>query len=251
MSTTTRQNLKYAKRAVLDALFPIFCLSCRTEGAWLCEKCFAELKILDFQVCPACEENITDKGFLCQNCRDSRISPLDGLIAAVSYEDPAVKKLVHNFKYRFVGDISRLLSKLLVKALVRNDFPLPDLIAFVPLHPKRLRWRGFNQSFLLAAHISKELAPLLNIDILDILERKKYNQPQMNVKNYKERLQNVCNIFGLKPEVDPSLVKNKTFLLVDDIATTGATLQECAKILKQAGAKKIYAAVIARQSLKK
>lgn len=251
MSTPAYSKIKSAKIALLDALFPIFCLSCQKEGEWLCANCLAEMKILDFQVCPACEKNITDKGFLCPVCREARKSRLDGLIAAVSYEDPALKKLVHNFKYRFVSDISRLLGKLILKALVRNDFPLPDLILPVPLHPRRLRWRGFNQSLLIARYISGELAPLMAIEIPDILERQKYNQPQMNVKNYKERLKNVKNIFALKRDANPDLIKNKNILLIDDIATTGATLEECAKVLKSAGAKKVFAAVAARQSVKK
>ena len=73
----------------------------------------------------------------------------------------------------------------------------------------------------------------------------------MNVKNYKQRLKNVQNIFGLKPDANPDLIKNKSVLLVDDIATTGATLEECAKVLKSAGAKKVFAAVVARQTMKK
>lgn len=251
MSTPLDSKIKSVKIALLDALFPVFCLSCRKEGEWLCANCLAEVKILDFQVCPVCEENIADKGFLCPGCREGQKSRLDGLITAVSYEDPTIKKLVHNFKYRFVSDISRLLGKMILKALVRNDFPLPDFLVPVPLHPRRLRWRGFNQSLLLAEHISEELAPLLKIEALEILERKKHNSPQMNVKNYKERLLNVQNIFALKPDANLDPIRNKNILLLDDIATTGATLEECAKVLKSAGAKKVFAAVVARQSVKK
>lgn len=251
MSTGTYSKIKSAKIALLDSLFPIFCLSCRKEGAWLCEKCLAETSILDFQTCPACEQSITDKGFLCSSCRETQKSHLDGIVAAASYENPVLKKLVHNFKYRFVGDISLPLAKLISRALVRNDFPLPDLLLPVPLHPKRLRWRGFNQSLLLAEYVSEELAPLLDTEVLDILERKKYNRPQMNVKNYKQRLLNVRNIFGLKPDTNPDLIKNKNILLIDDIATTGATLEECAKVLKSAGAAEVFATVIARQETKK
>jgi len=241
----------FLKNIILDSLFPVFCLSCQKEGFWLCEKCLAETKILDFQVCPACEEVITDKGFLCHFCREARKSRLDGLIAAVSYDDPVARKMVHNFKYRFIGDISESLAKLIFRALVRNDITLPDFVVPVPLHPKRLRWRGFNQSLLLAEYISKEISPMMEIDILDILQRKHYNAPQMNVKNYRERLENVKNIFGLKSDINFDLVKNKNILLIDDIATTGATLEECAKVLKLAGAKKVFAAVVARQTLKK
>jgi ComF family protein len=244
-------GVKSLKTAVLDSLFPIFCLSCQKEGSWLCKDCLAQMKLLDFQVCPACEDSITDKGFLCFACRETRQSRLDGLIAAVSYEDPAARKMVHNFKYRFVSDISQPLAKLICRALIRNDIALPDFIVPVPLHSKRLRWRGFNQSLLLAKHVSKELAPLMEIKILDILQRKYYNRPQMNVKNHRERLENVKDIFGLRADTDEKNIKNKIILIIDDIATTGATLEECAKVLKSAGAKKVFAAVVARQSLKK
>lgn len=193
---------------------------------------------------------ITEKGCLCSSCRNSQKSSLDSLVAAVSYEDPAARHLVHNLKYRFVSDISEPLAKLISRALVRNDIALPDFLVPVPLHPKRLRWRGFNQSFLLASHLSDQLAPLTGVDILDILERTKFNRPQMQIKNYQERLQNMQNIFALKSSMRSDLIKNKKILLIDDIATTGATLEECAKILKSAGAKKVFAAVVARQSVK-
>lgn len=91
----------------------------------------------------------------------------------------------------------------------------------------------------------------MEIEILDILERRRNNRPQMSIKNRKDRLQNVRDIFAFGPGADTAKIKSKTVLLVDDIATTGATLEECAKVLKSAGARKVFAAVVARQSLKK
>lgn len=251
MSTALDFKIKPLKNVILDALFPILCLSCGKESFWLCEECLSQTKLLNFQVCPVCEDIITEKGQTCSACRASQKSSLDSLVAAVSYEDPAIKHLVHNFKYRFISDISEPLAKLISKALVRNDIAIPDFLVPVPLHPKRLRWRGFNQSFLLASRISEELAPLTGVEILDILERKKFNRPQMQIKNYQERLQNMHNIFGLNKGINENIIKNKNILLIDDIATTGATLEECAKVLKQFGAKKVFAAVVARQSVKK
>lgn len=239
------------KNTILDALFPIFCLSCEKEGFWLCEKCLNRTKLLDFQVCPTCENIVTKKGKLCRACRARRKSNLDSLVSAVSYEDPAIKKLVHNLKYRFAGDISHPLAKMISRALVQNDIALPDFLVPVPLHPRRLRWRGFNQSFLLASHISEEIAPLTGIEILDILERKRFNRPQMQIKNYQERLRNMKNIFTLNENFDENIIKNKRLMLIDDIATTGATLEACAKVLKQSGVKMVSAAVVARQNVKK
>jgi ComF family protein len=236
------------KKIILDTIFPIFCLTCNTEGFWLCSQCFSKVKLLDFQLCPACEINITEKGILCPVCRESKKSSLDSLVVSTSYENPAVKKMIHNLKYRFVADIAKPLADLMVKALLKNDLSIPDYIMPIPLHPRRLRWRGFNQSLLLAERISENLAPLMKIEVLDILERKKYNQPQMKIKKYSERLANVKNIFSLKMQL-PDL-KNKTILLVDDIATTGATLEECAKILKEKEVKKIFSIVISRQVMR-
>jgi ComF family protein len=246
-----RQHMFHlAKNFILDTLFPIACLGCQKEGIWLCCDCMAQIKILDFQLCPVCEKNITENGNLCPACKISRKFYLDSMVAAVSYENTISKKLIYNLKYRFISDSSHPLSELMVKALMRNDLPIPDFIVPVPLHPRRLRWRGFNQSRLLAENISKNLAPLLEIEVIDVLRRNKNNKAQMKIKSYSERLQNIQNIFSFDSQFSQNIVKNKKILLIDDIATTGATLQECAKILKQNGVKKVYGAVIARQTIK-
>lgn len=241
--------LNLGKKIILDTLFPIRCLACGAEGYWLCPICAGKVKLREFQLCPHCEKEITLSGMLCLRCRDSKVSSLDALITSVDYETAAVKQLIHNFKYRFVRDSAEPLAFFMAKAAICYDLPLPDAIIPVPLHPRRLRWRGFNQSELLARELSQNLAPPIIIPVLDILRRKRYNRPQMEIKNYKERLGNVKNIFSLS-DIKTSLIRKKTILLIDDIATTGATLQECAKILKDNGAKKVMAIVVARQAIK-
>ncbi|OGI27594.1 MAG: hypothetical protein A2359_04700 [Candidatus Moranbacteria bacterium RIFOXYB1_FULL_43_19] len=159
--------------------------------------------------------------------------------------------MIHNFKYRFAGDLSAPLARLETKAIFFHDLPLPRAIVPVPLHPRRLRWRGFNQAHLLAENISRNLAPPFKIPVLDILERRKYNKPQMELGNYGDRAENVRDLFKIKSDVSLDDIEGKIIYLVDDIATTGSTLRECAKVLKHAGAKKIFAVVIARQALKK
>jgi predicted amidophosphoribosyltransferase len=91
----------------------------------------------------------------------------------------------------------------------------------------------------------------MEIGVLDVLKRDKNNKAQMKIKSYRERIQNIQNIFSFDAQFSQNILKNKEILLIDDIATTGATLQECAKVLKKNGAKKVYAAVVARQALKK
>jgi competence protein ComFC len=167
------------------------------------------------------------------------------LVVATSYKNPAIKNLIHNFKYKFIPEISAPLAKLMVKALIKSDASVPDLIVPVPLHSRRLRWRGFNQSKLLAERISEDLTPLMKIKVLDVLERKRFTKPQMKISNYRERLENVEDVFILSDKFQLSDIENKNILLVDDISTTGATLQQCAKILKNNGVKKVFTSVIA------
>lgn len=242
--------LTQIKKIALDTLFPVHCISCGAFGQWICEDCFSRIKIHEQQLCPRCEKIIMPQGKNCEQCKKSGKCRLDGLLTAVSYKNSPVKRMIFSLKYRFVRDLADPLAKLMTKAIITNDFPVPGLIVPVPLHPRRLRWRGFNQAGLLAENISVNLAPPLAIPVLDILERKKHNKPQMKIRNYQERLKNVENAFRIKRSFSGSEIKGKIILLLDDIATTGATLEECAKALKENGAKKVFAAVVARQSIK-
>jgi competence protein ComFC len=237
------------KKLVLDTLFPISCISCGKADSWFCEECLARVPIIVRQFCPQCEKIEIPEGRLCSACKEKRNSPLDGILQSVSYENTHVKKMIFALKYRFVRELSDPLAKILAKAALQHDIPVPDYIVPVPLSPRRLRWRGFNQAHLLAENFSEELIPFCKIIVLDILERKKNKKPQMEIKKYRDRINSIKGIFSLK-EDSPNL-KRKNVLLIDDIATTGATLQECAKVLKKSGAKKVFAAVIARQKFKR
>lgn len=232
---------------ILDTLFPVRCISCRKYGDWLCEKCLKNIKLISEHSCPRCEKVSTNSGTTCLDCRDN--FSLDGLVSAASYHDDTVSEAVHFFKYRFVEDLATPLAELMARSYVDSNNPLPDMIVPVPFHPRRLRWRGFNQAELLARELSEKLAPGINIGVdNNLLLRKKYTRPQMKIKKYRDRIANMRNTFSSTDDV--SLV-NKHILLVDDIATTGTTLLECAKILKKLHARKVTALIIARQELKK
>jgi len=257
----------------LDTLFPIHCISCNYEGLWLCEECLEKIPLKQEWTCPICEKNITPGGRVCFHCRKK--SFLDGLLVAASYKENLISSAVHYLKYRFAKDLYIPLGKILTKALNNSGLPLPEIIVPVPLHKRRLRWRGFNQSELLAEYLGENLTPGFSIPIFNnLLIRKKYTQPQMKIKNYFRRKKNIENAFmidtssmsfsplirgdapkgqrgqeyGMKKE---NFLKNKKILLIDDIATTGSTLFECAKVLKSAGAAEVFASVIARQENKK
>jgi len=240
--------LKTIQTFILDTLFPIACLSCGCDNVWLCDQCLKKIQLLSFQLCPQCERLITQNGRLCSFCK-ARGAPLDALIVATRYKEGSVSKLVHLYKYNFIEDLSAPLGKLLTKALLDSGSAIPDLIVPVPLHPRRLRWRGFNQAELLGDYVGLNLTPGYAIPVLpDILKRIRYTPPQMKIKNYFQRRKNMRDVFSVVAE--PAQIKNKTILLIDDVATTGATVFECAKALKLSGARKVCAAVIARQEIK-
>ena len=240
-------SIKRLNQTILDTLFPIKCVGCQTEGAWICGSCLARIKIQTEHVCGVCEKVLTPDGRTCLACKKK--SALDGLIPATSYGQPGVASAVHLFKYRFIRDLHISLGDLLIRQLMKTDMPLPELILPVPLHPRRLRWRGFNQSALLAEHVAKNLLPLSEVPLAEnVLIRNRYTSPQMEIKDYHSRQQNLAGAFSV---TNPPAVQNKTILLIDDVATTGSTIFECAKALKAAGAREVYAAVIARQETKK
>lgn len=280
--------LKKIKTFILDTLFPINCITCGKENIWLCDDCFSKIPIKLEQVCPICEKNITPDGRVCFSCRKK--SAFNGLLVATSYQNKTVAEAVHYYKYRFVEDIHVPLGEILIRAYLDSRLPIPDLIIPVPLHKRRLRWRGFNQSKKLADHIGNNLTPGFPIPVAnDLLVRKKYTRPQMEIKNYQRRKENLRNAFeitrpsnnsgrasytgnangannagvGIKNmSVDPSCDRNwgqlkgnnnplsgRTVLLIDDIATTGTTLFECAKVLKQNGTKEVFGVVVARQEI--
>lgn len=241
---------------ILDTLFPIHCLYCQKYGAWICEECAKKISLLSVQVCPYCEKTISPNGRICPKCKDkflnkNEIWPLDALIVSTKYEKNGISRLVHCFKYNFIPDLGTPLAKIMRNAFLLHNLPLPDFIIPLPLHPKRLRFRGFNQAEILADNIAENLTPGFPLaTISDLLIRKKYTTAQMKIKNYQERQKNIKDIFALNKNFSkPEMLKDKTALLVDDIATTGATLFEATKVLRSTGIKKIFAIVIARQEI--
>ncbi|EKE25773.1 MAG: phosphoribosyltransferase [uncultured bacterium] len=232
-------------KSILDILFPIKCISCKKEGFWICHKCFNKIHINTEHYCSVCQTKLTPNGKTCISCK--RVNHLDGMIWATNYREPIIAQAIHLFKYRFIQDLHYPLGNLILKSMTKTEMPIPDLIIPIALHPRRLRWRGFNQSELLAKIISNNLLPLHKIPIAeDILMRQKNTKPQMEIKRRKQRQQNISGAFSIK---NSNLIENKTILLIDDVSTTGSTIFECAKILKSQGAKEVFAAIVAKQEV--
>lgn len=244
------QKIIQTRKLILDTLFPIRCISCSKNEEWLCGDCLEKININIDQVCPLCSTSITPDGRTCFDCKKKY--SIDGILVASSYREKdnkksLIAKLVHYYKYRFVSELNIPLGKILKKSLLQSNLPLPDIIIPVPLHPRRLRWRGFNQAELLSKFLGKHLTLGMEIPVfVDILIRNNYTTPQMEIKSFHERKVNIKGSFSVDRKYLKE-IKGKNILLVDDIATTGSTLFECAKILKQKNAGKVYGIVLARQ----
>lgn len=234
----------YVTQELWDILFPLSCLGCKAKGVWICPVCIARLPRRLEQQCPLCRKRSTPSGQVCFECLDTTPA-LDGLFVASFYQDSLLPYAIHTFKYRFIPDLAVPLGQFLGSTLEKSAVPLPDVIVPVPLHPRRLRFRGFNQSALLARILSQTLTPGLEIPLLEVLIRTRYTKPQMKTGSRAERLDNLRNAFAVAPGGEMTL-SGKSLWLVDDVATTGTTLAECAAVLKRHGARSVFGIVLAR-----
>lgn len=219
--------------SLLDLFFPRRCVSCGKIGKYVCTKCYRKIKFADYQICPVCAGNAID-GATHPGCQRPR--GLDGLYFSARYQGP-VREAVHLLKYRLVTDLTKNIIDILFpqKPKYLPDF---DCLIPVPLHPKRERQRGFNQSGLIAGILGRKW----NVPVSSrILKRIRYTTPQVELKG-KKRERNLRGAFACNKNMDLS----KTIIgLVDDVSTTRSTLFECAKILKKQGARIVWGIVLA------
>jgi ComF family protein len=238
-----RLILKKATDFVLDLLFPKFCVGCSSEGKWLCEVCAKKIIQIKTPTCPTCQR-VTPNGQFCQRCRSK--SNLTGLIVAAYYEEGPLKEAIHTFKYDKIFDLADDLGKLLSGSLDRS---LMDkwtvrrtVIISVPLHKKRLAERGFNQAELLAKHIAGNSKWL---QINSKLIRHKYQKKSQAELSGSARRKNLEDCFSWTGDQDE--LNGKIVILIDDVYTTGSTLNECAKTLRsQANAREVWGLVLAK-----
>lgn len=227
-----------------DVIFPKFCLNCNQEGQHVCPDCFNKIKINSFPVCYKCERRSSNSQ-TCPKCRQK--TSLNGLIVAGLWENELLRQMIYEFKYRFVKEIKKELGQTLINSikihyqtLINNN----SIITFVPLNKRRKIWRGFNQAELIA----KETANNFQLPLISLLERKRNTSPQAEIKSQHERKNNIKHAFALKETTDYplSFFRDKNIILVDDICTTGATLEECAKTLRALKPKETWGLVLAR-----
>ncbi|MCF6290474.1 MAG: ComF family protein [Desulfobacterales bacterium] len=232
------------RQAVREICFPSSCLGCAASLAgrsppYFCPACAREIIAVRQPFCPVCGRpffSASGPGHLCGTCLATGRN--FSRARAVALYQGALVQAIHTFKY--TGHTGGLSSFAVLKDLLGpGDLLRPDLIVPVPLHPRRLKERGFNQALLLA----RAFFPARRHRIVAaLLQRKRYTPPQTTLSGPARR-KNVRSAFRVKA---PAQLVGQTVLLVDDVYTTGATVDECARVLVRAGARKVEVLTLAR-----
>lgn len=219
---------------LLDLLFPPRCVGCRRIGAWLCAECQSQIPRVEPPFCVQCGDKVTADD-LCTRCRTS---PLQiERIRAVAYFEGALREAIHHLKYKGRTALAKPLGNLMTTYWQQHPMPV-DVVVPVPLHATRLRERGYNQAALLARELTQRTGLTLNERTL---VRKRATAPQVELSAMQRR-ENVHDAFCCS---DGELAE-KRVLLIDDVCTTGATLEACAVALLESGAHSVQALTLAR-----
>ncbi|MDX1410964.1 MAG: ComF family protein [Nitrospirales bacterium] len=234
-------------RKILHAVLPANCRSCG-EALWgdsnpfFCDHCWSAICPIMGPTCQRCSLPFSSQTSLLHSpihqCANCRLYPpaFTRAWTFYPYKSP-LKEAIGLFKYRGKVSLAGPLATLFMKALT----PLPkiDVILPVPLHPIRLREREYNQSLLLAFPLSTQLCLPISYSTL---VRIRPTTPQTSLKR-KARIKNLRRSFVV---TQPTILRNKSILLVDDVFTTGTTVNECAKALRKAGVSQVYVVTLAR-----
>ncbi len=229
-----------------DILFPPECRACGTaliaDGEHpFCPECLSTINFVASPLCSSCGLPFTETdgvNHLCEECILS--TPPFSMARALGKYEGALLDTIHLFKYNGKVSIGEALGRMMAKAcydsLATGDY---SLIIPVPLHPKKLRERGFNQSLILARQISKRFS--VPIDFIT-LRRVIHTESQVGLSRQKRAV----NVRGAFEVTDQTGIENKKILLIDDVYTTGSTARECSKILMKNGAKEVAVLTLAR-----
>lgn len=235
--TATRPQIKHlladAGRMLLDLLYPPRCPGCGRLGALFCQECQARIEPLPGLICDRCGAPVATAG-LCDTCRATP-SSLDAVFSAAVFAHP-LRDAIHDLKYNNSQALAAPLGQRMAAAWRGRDLSA-DLIVPVPLHSGRQRERGYNQSALLARVLAAEVGVPIDERLL---ARQRATAHQVGLGR-AERAQNVAGAFACRGGA-----AGKRVMLVDDVATTGATLEACAAALREAGAYSVTAFTLAR-----
>lgn len=208
---------------------------CGREGDWVCSRCFDKIEFINTPICFKCGK-LSPNFEVCSVCK--RKHSLKRVITCAHWQDPA-KTIVYQLKYRKIFAVADKLGALMAVNLHKYK-PMDAVLVPVPLHKFKLWQRGFNQS----EHLANEVHRYLNISVCNCLARVKNTRPQFGLdKNL--RPSNVAGAFCFVSKFKNSIL-GKRVILIDDVVATGSTISECAKVLKQAGAREVWGLILAK-----
>lgn len=229
----------------IDTFIPTQCILCdKLSFHGVCNECLPKLKSKPIIIH---QENGDTLSFLKNNnatiTKFHNKKYLKTVLSTNNFKNPALKKTIHYFKYKNLISLDKILGQLLLDTLlshINKDYKENLIFSPIPLHINKLKFRGYNQSNLLAEYLQKNI---LHSELFLNLHRIKNNSPQMSIDNKKEREKNVIDIFQCLP--NKSYI-GKDIILIDDVTTTLSTLDEAAKALNKAGFRNVFALVIAK-----
>lgn len=230
----------------VDILYPHRCPSCKTivdSDSVFCLDCWKKLQFITKPTCQFCGMPIqfnVSNDIICAKCL-SKKPYYDKAISCFVY-NKTISKAIFEFKFYQKTFLSNFFAKFMVNSIqcILNEI---DYIVPVPISLKRLRWRGFNQALLLARSIGK----LTNKEVIpDLIFKTRHTQAQVKLKN-KERIRNLDSAFDINQKYINKII-DKNILIIDDVITTGTTINECSKIIKTTSINKIFVTSIAKTS---
>lgn len=207
-----------------DLLFPMACISCNVEGVTLCANCMCQLPLLPPHACAHCGLE-AQHGNACNACTERRHPHVKELLVAAYYDHPIVKKAIRQFKYDGVTGLKIPLAELIVAAAANTELPGDAVLCPIPMSPRRQRVRGYNQTLLLA----HTLGEMFGRPVASLLRRVGNPKPQARF-DAAMRHTNAAGTFALR-----ATPQTKNVILIDDVVTTGATIEAAAACLAASG----------------
>ena len=230
-----KKLLSLSLNILADVFYPKYCFGCRCSGGYLCKFCSTQIPSTSQSFCIVCNRS-SQSGYTHPNCL-TKTTP-DKLLSAFPYKNQVVADMIITGKYLFVSETFAVLGLLAAKH-IRTNNKVDDFKDFIicplPLHPTRRRWRGFNQAEILA----NAFEYTFNIPSVDLLARRKNTKTQKEL-NAAQRQTNMTNAFIATQEIPAKVI------LIDDVCTTGQTLLEATKVLKQNGARVVVCITVAK-----
>jgi ComF family protein len=233
------REIQRSSQQLFDTIFPPRCAGCKRSGTVLCSSCIAKFGPVMPSFCQRCGRAILEPGMICRAC-NSHPAGLNGLFAVSGYEEP-LRSCIHELKYDGNVRLAEPLGLLLAETFARSSI-VTDAIIPVPLHHVRQQQRGYNHAQLLAEVCARQSRVPYHEHML---VRHRATLPQVGL-SVQERYQNIAGAFLCTRAYATGALFGRSIVIVDDVATTGATLKACAAPLFAAGAKEVRGLVLAR-----